>query len=148
MKWEKLVGVWTDGAPAMLGCRSGFITRVKQKNPDAVGTHCVIHREALASKTLPAAMKNKLAIIIRIVNFIKSSAVNFRLFSQLCKQMDSNHENLLFHTNIRWLSKGDMLARVYGLKDEVSIFLESQGKTRSPVIIAITRVSTGKSTPR
>ena len=42
--------------------------------------------------------------------------------------MDSNHENLLFHTNVRWLSKGDMLARVYGLKDEVSIFLESQGK--------------------
>ena len=128
MKWEKLVGVCTDGAPAMLGCRSGFITRVKQKNPDAVGTHCVIHREALASKTLPAAMKNKLAIVIRIVNFIKSSAVNSRLFSQLCKQMDSYHENLLFHTNVRWLSKGNMLARVYGLKDEVSIFLESQGK--------------------
>ena len=42
--------------------------------------------------------------------------------------MDSNHENLLFHTNVRWLSKGNMLARVYGLKDEVSIFLESQGK--------------------
>ena len=112
----------------MLGCRSGFITRVKQKNPDAVGTHCVIHREALASKTLPAAMKKKLAIIIRIVNFINSSAVNFRLFSQLCKHMDSNHENLLFHTNVRWLSKGNMLARVYGLKDEVSIFLGSQGK--------------------
>ena len=85
MKWEKLVGVCTDGAPAMLGCRSGFITRVKQKNPDAVGTHCVIHRETLASKILPAAMKNKLAIVIRIVNFIKSSAVNSRLFSQLCK---------------------------------------------------------------
>ena len=29
MKWEKLVGVFTDGAPAMLGCWSGFITRVK-----------------------------------------------------------------------------------------------------------------------
>ena len=128
MKWEKLVGIFTDGAPAMLGCRSGFITRVKQKNPDAVGTHYVIHREALTSKTLPAAMKKKLANIIRIVNFIKSSAVNSRLFSQLCKHMDSNHENLLFYTNVRWLSKGNMLARVYGLKDEVSIFLESQGK--------------------
>ena len=101
----------------------GLITRVKQKNLDAVGTHCVIHREALASKTLPAAMKKKLAIIIQIVNFIKSSAVNSRLFSQLCKHMNSNHENLLFHTNVRWLSKGNMLARVYGLKDEVVYFL-------------------------
>ena len=148
MKWEKLVGVCTDGAPAMLGGRSGFITRLKQKNPDAVGTHCVIHREVLASKTLPSVMKNKLAIIIRIVNFIKSSAVNSRLFSQLCKQMDSNYENLLFHANVRWLSKGNMLARVYGLKDEVSIFFESQGNTRSPVTIPITRVSTGNGIPR
>ena len=36
MKWEKLVGVCTDGAPAMLGCQSGFIARIKQKNPDVV----------------------------------------------------------------------------------------------------------------
>ena len=98
MKWERLGGVCTDGAPAMLGCRSGFIAKTKQKNPDVVGTHCVIHREALASKILPAAMKNKLAIIIRIVNFIKSSSVNSRLLAKLCKDMDSNHINLLFHT--------------------------------------------------
>ena len=99
-KWEKLVGVCTDGTPAMLGCRSGFIARLKQKNPDVVGTHCVIHQQVLAFKTLPAAMKNKLAIIIRIVNFIKASAVNSRSFAKLCKDINSNHINLLFHTNV------------------------------------------------
>ena len=108
MKWEKFVGVCTDGAPAMLECWSGFIAWIKQKNPDVVRSHCVISREALASKTLPAAMKNKLVIIIRIVNFIKASAVNCRLFAKLCKDMDSNHINLLFHTNVGWLSKGNM----------------------------------------
>ena len=82
----------------------------------------------MVSKTLPAAMKNKLAIIIRIANFIKSSAVNSRLFAKLCEDMDSNHINLLFHTNVQWLSKGNRLAQVYDLKDEVSIFLESQGQ--------------------
>ena len=51
MKWEKRVGVCTDGTPAMLGCRSGFIARIKEKNPDVVGTHCVIHQEAVAPKT-------------------------------------------------------------------------------------------------
>ena len=40
--------------------------------PDVVGTHFVIHREALASKTLPAAIKNKLAIIIPIVKQVRS----------------------------------------------------------------------------
>ena len=119
MKWEKLVGVCTDGAPAMLEYWSGFINKIKQKNADTIGTHCVIHREVLTSKTLPAAMKNKLAIIT--VNFIKASAVNSRLFAKLCKDMNSHDEILLFHTNVRWLSKGNMLARVNDLKDEVSI---------------------------
>ena len=100
MKWEKLVGVCTDGAPAMLGCQSGFIARIKQKNPDVVGIHCIIHQEALTSKTLPAAMKNNLSIIIRIVNFIKPCAVNSRLFAKLCEDMDSNHIQLLFQTNV------------------------------------------------
>ena len=49
----------------------------KSENPDAVGTHCVVHREALASKTLPAAMKKKLAIIIRIVNFYQIKCCQF-----------------------------------------------------------------------
>ena len=43
MKWENLVGICTDGAPAMLGCRSGFIARMKKRSPNAVGSHCVIH---------------------------------------------------------------------------------------------------------
>ena len=43
MTWERLVGVCIDGASAILGCRSGFIVKIKQKNPDVVGTHCVIH---------------------------------------------------------------------------------------------------------
>ena len=64
LQWEKLVGVCKDGVSTMLGSRSGFIARIKQKSPNAVGTHCVNHREALASKTLTAAMKNKLAIAI------------------------------------------------------------------------------------
>ena len=62
-KWL-LVDVCMDGAPTMLGSQSGFIARIKQKSPNAVGTHCVVHRETLAFKTLTAAMKDKLAIAI------------------------------------------------------------------------------------
>jgi len=50
--WEKLVGFCTDGAPAMLGSRSGLATLVKEKNRKVLTTHCIIHRQALASKTL------------------------------------------------------------------------------------------------
>jgi len=128
LQWEKLVGICMVGAPTMLGSRSGFIARIKQKSPNAVGTHCVIHREALASKTLTGSMKDKLATTIKVVNFVKSSATNTRLFKHLCKDMDSTYETLLFHTAVCWLSKGNMLARVYDLREEVKRFLESHGK--------------------
>ena len=117
-----------DGAPTMLASQSGFIARIKQKSPNAVGTHCVIHREALASKTLTAAMKDKLTIAIRIVNFVKASATNTRLLNHLCKEMDSAYETLLFHPAVRWLSKGNMLDRVYDMREKVRRFLESHLK--------------------
>ena len=112
MKREKLVGICTDGAPAMLGSKSEFIARIKQNSPSAVGTHCLIHREGLASNTPSAPMNCKLAIAARDVNFVKASVVNSVLYEKLCKEIDSTHENLVFHTSICWLSKGNMLARV------------------------------------
>ncbi|KAI6658232.1 Zinc finger protein [Oopsacas minuta] len=50
LTWKNIVEVCSDGAPAMLGSRSGFISLVKHKNPNVLGTHCFIHRQALASK--------------------------------------------------------------------------------------------------
>ena len=83
MKWEKLKGICTDGTSAMLVCRIGFITRMKQNSPSAVGIHYVIHREIwLPRLSLSAAMKDKFAIVIRVVNFIKASLVNTKLFAK------------------------------------------------------------------
>ncbi|CAH2010917.1 unnamed protein product [Acanthoscelides obtectus] len=82
-----------------------------------VSTHCVIHPPALSSKTLPQKLRQTLNSAIRIVNYIKSSALNSRLSTLLCKDLDSDHKVLLFHTEVRWLSKGNMLARLYELKE-------------------------------
>nr|CAI5841165.1 unnamed protein product [Callosobruchus analis] len=41
-----------DGAPAMIGVRSGLAKYLKEKNPPIVSTHCVIHRQTLTPKTL------------------------------------------------------------------------------------------------
>ena len=45
LKWNNLCGIFADGAPAMLGCRSGFQTLVKQVSPRTTGIHCTIHRQ-------------------------------------------------------------------------------------------------------
>ncbi|XP_076032510.1 protein FAM200C-like [Oratosquilla oratoria] len=124
--WESLVGVCTDGALAMLGSRSWFVMLVKQKNPAVESTHCLIHKEVLASRTLPKNFKQHLETVINVVNFIKGSALNTRLFRRLCEGMEADHESLLFHTQVRWLSKRNMLQRVLELFDEVVAFLRAQ----------------------
>ena len=43
IRWKHVIGVCIDGVPVILGCRSGFHTLVKEKSPDAIGTHCNIH---------------------------------------------------------------------------------------------------------
>ncbi|XP_076062512.1 zinc finger BED domain-containing protein 5-like [Oratosquilla oratoria] len=128
LSWESLVGVCTDGAQAMRGLQSGFVTKVKERDPSVMSTHCILHREALASRTLPIEMMDVLNVAIKIVNFVKAGALTSRLFKLLCKDMESEHEALLFHTNVRWLSKGNMLGRLYELREEVEIFLDSQQK--------------------
>lgn len=128
MSWTNLIAVCTDGAPAMLGTKSGFVALVKRKNPDVQGTHCMIHREALASKTMPNRLREHLTDIINVVNYVKNSAVNTRLFRQLCKDMDADHTDLLFHTKVRWLSKGNMLSRFFELRKEIKLFLLAQEK--------------------
>jgi hypothetical protein len=101
--WDNVCGCCTDGAPAMLGTKFGFQVSVKKRAPEVKGIHCMIHRQALASKTLPAPLGNVLDQTIQIVNF-----VNSRLFKQLCIDMDAGHHLLLFHTDVQWLSRGNV----------------------------------------
>ncbi|KAL4142165.1 hypothetical protein QTP88_004678 [Uroleucon formosanum] len=89
LMWENLAGFCTDGAPAMLGSRSGLATL--------------------------------------LVNAVKNSALNTRVFQKLCANMDAEHETLLFHTETRWLSKGNMLARLFELREELKVFLIDKG---------------------
>ena len=52
---------------------------------------------------------------MRAVNAIKASALNSTLFRHLCGENDEEFEQLLLHTEVRWLSKGNCLGRFYSL---------------------------------
>ena len=128
LSWSKLVAVCTDGAPAMIGANSGLVSSVKQKNPAIQGTHCMIHKAALVSKTIPKRLHEHLSVVIKVINYVKSSALNTQLFSKLCKDLDANHTALLYNTQICWLSKGNMLSRIFDPRKEVKLFLVAKQK--------------------
>ena len=128
LNWSKLVGVCTDGAPAMIGANSGLFSPIKQKHPTIQGTHCMIHKAALVSKTIPKRLYEHLSVVIKVINYVKSLALNTRLFNKLCKDMDASHTALLYHTQVCWLSKKNMLSCFFELREEVKLFLVAKQK--------------------
>jgi len=68
-------------------------------------------------------MKTTLEEVVKIINLIKSRPLQSRLFEVLCKDMGSDHVQLILHTEIRWLSRGKILQRFFELRDEVRVFL-------------------------
>uniref|UniRef100_A0A3P9HV02 Uncharacterized protein n=1 Tax=Oryzias latipes TaxID=8090 RepID=A0A3P9HV02_ORYLA len=123
LDWSRCVGICTDGATAMTGKQKGIVARIRAVAPSAAATHCCIHREQLAVKKMPQCLKSVLDESVKIVNKIKAKPLNSRLFKAVCEEMGSEHTKLLFHTEVRWLSRGKVLTRLFELRDEVMLFL-------------------------
>ncbi|XP_071052939.1 general transcription factor II-I repeat domain-containing protein 2-like [Onthophagus taurus] len=127
---SKLSEVTTDGAPSMIGVNSGLVTLLKkhlqEKNinaEDLMQFHCIIHQEALCSKKIE--FQNVMKVVVSTVNFIKSRGLNHRQFKQFLDDIESEYGDLLYYTEVRWLSRGLTLERFLNLIEEIGIFLAS-----------------------
>ncbi len=61
---------------------------------------------------------------IKIANYVQVVPVNILLFKELCKDLVSEYQALLFYTKVQWLSKGSVLYRVFELRQEPRMFLD------------------------
>ena len=73
LPWGNLVGLRTDGAPALCGPKSGLVGRIQEemREEDAgelTVYHCIIHQEALRGKALQ--MEHVMNTIKPVVSFI------------------------------------------------------------------------------
>ncbi|XP_064412766.1 protein FAM200B-like [Latimeria chalumnae] len=126
LSWSKCVDVTTDGAASMTGKHSGVVQRILSKAPNATWNHCFLHREALAAKDMVPEVHETLKDVVKIVNYIKQNAKNSQCFQVFCQEMGNEHVHLLYHAEVRWLSRGKVLSRVYELKSELAAFLEEK----------------------
>ena len=122
LNWTRCSSICTDAATSITGTIKGFVTLAKEKNPNVKWTHCIMHREALASKRMSPQLHDVLNCSIKVINFIKSRPLNSRLFRLLCKKMEAKHKQLLLHTEVRWLSRGRILNSLFKLRTEVGMF--------------------------
>ena len=107
----------------MLGYKSGFKGLVLQKVPHVTFLHYIVHRHALASKTLPNELLEALHF-----QFHQKQTLNQSLFKFLCADLEASQTALLFNTEVRWLSRDNMINCLLELRNEVTHFLHLHNK--------------------
>uniref|UniRef100_A0A3Q3X0I4 Uncharacterized protein n=1 Tax=Mola mola TaxID=94237 RepID=A0A3Q3X0I4_MOLML len=106
-----LANVTTDGSPNLTG-----------KNQEVIFLHCIIHQEALCKSILQ--LNHVVKPVVKLVNFIRVRGLQHRRFIKFLEETDADHQDLLYHSNIRWLSLGKVCQQVWELKQEIISFLE------------------------
>lgn len=53
-----------------------------------------------------------------------SQCVNHRQFKMLFEDLDSEYKDVLYYNQVRWLSLGQVLHRVWAIKNKIILFLE------------------------
>lgn len=125
IEWEKCVDVCSDASRAMDGKIAEAVTLIKYVAPESTSSHCLLYRHALAVKTMPASLKNVLDQAVQIINYIKARPHQSRLLKILCEEMGAQHTALLLNTEVRWLSRGKVLVRLFELRRELLVFMDS-----------------------
>ena len=131
LPWDKLVGLTTDGVPAMCVKKNGLVGRIREKmREDNAGEltayHCIKHQESLCGKALE--MDHVLSGVTQAVNFIRARGLNHRQFKSFLDEFCTEYGDVPYHTEVRWLSRGRVLNRCFELREEICQFMESKGK--------------------
>uniref|UniRef100_A0A8C3SKW3 SPIN-DOC-like zinc-finger domain-containing protein n=1 Tax=Chelydra serpentina TaxID=8475 RepID=A0A8C3SKW3_CHESE len=124
LDFTNLVAIRTDGAPAMCGKKVGAVTFLEEFiGRQITKYHCIIHQQVLCSKVLK--FEHVMSVVVSIVNCIRSRGLKHRTFRAFLEGVDVECSDLIYHTDVRWLSRGRVLQRFVALKEEVAIFLEN-----------------------
>lgn len=78
-------------------------------------------------------LKTVLDQAVQIVNNIKSRPLQSRLFKKVCEDIGSQHQSLFLHTQVKWLSRGRVLYRLFELRNELKIFFTTQPVSASTI---------------
>ncbi|KAH1178575.1 hypothetical protein KIL84_012277 [Mauremys mutica] len=133
LEWNKLISLASDGAPSVCSENVGVVGLLKTKlnslsipGISFTNIHCILHQDALCCKSLQ--MKEVMDVVVKTVNFIHAQGLNHRQFTSFLASMDSEYGELLYHTEVRWLSHGNVLKLFFALREEIDFFMKMKNK--------------------
>jgi hypothetical protein len=90
---------------------------------------------------MAAILKAVLTETVKVVNFIKYRETSSILFPILWNETGREHDELLLHTKVTWLSRGNVSSRQFELRSEVPMFLSDTTSDLSNRFADETRLS-------
>ncbi|XP_063610390.1 general transcription factor II-I repeat domain-containing protein 2A-like [Penaeus indicus] len=84
--------------------------------------------EALVAKLKDGELQKVMQLVVRVVNFIVSRALNHRQFHELLAEFETEYGDLVMHNEVRWLSRGRVLDRFLSLLPQIREFTSSKGR--------------------
>ncbi|GFX55877.1 SCAN domain-containing protein 3 [Trichonephila clavipes] len=98
---KKIVSVTTDGAPNMVGKKSGFICLFKTDVGHSIlECHCIIHQQALCARSGLTSLDNIITLVTKIVNLVSLQALNKRKFDALLDDINSVYNGLIMYNKV------------------------------------------------
>lgn len=118
--------ICTNGAPAMLWKNSGICCLCKERS-----TSYQISRSHIVCCTVMYLPRRLCLQDWRILCLLRwAQETSSRTCSKSspcpCEEIGAEHTVLLFHTEVRWLSRGRTLTRSFEMREEISQFLCNQ----------------------
>ncbi|KAI7795426.1 putative general transcription factor II-I repeat domain-containing protein 2-like, partial [Triplophysa rosa] len=139
LDWSKLASITTDGVPSMVGASRRLIGRMNKEMEERgltppLQVHCLIHQQALCCKVLK--WESVMKVVVSCINFISANGLKHQQFQAFLAELEPAHRDVLYHTEVQWLSRGRVLRRFYELLPEINTFLLMKGKTVPELIDA------------
>ena len=93
---------------------------------DITFLHCIIHQEALCKSVLQ--LNHVVKAVVELINYIKRRGLHHCQSIKFLEKIVSDHQDLLYHFHVCWLSLSKACKRVWELKEAITLFLKSIGK--------------------
>ncbi|XP_065831995.1 zinc finger protein 862-like [Oscarella lobularis] len=130
---SKIVGIGTDGASVMIGCRNGVVKRMQNVCKAAVGIHCAAHRLNLAStqaaNSVPYVKKFN-SVLRQLFDYYDNSAVRSAGLEAIRKLLQEKGK-LVAPSQTRWLSVEKCASQIKSAFTSLAVSLQREGIERS-----------------
>ena len=120
---SNVTGMSCDHAQVMIGNKSSFKTKLKEKNPNVVVIPCVSHSAATAAKYSCAKIPDVENIIKSIPSFLNASSKRNAIYRNIVEELGGVFRIIPSHAETRWLVRHQCIVVILNNWDNILRFL-------------------------